>query len=643
MDKRVASKPRARRRGGVALLAALLAGGAVRAAAVDPLAPTGRWSAYTAGQAATPPMGWSSWNAFFLEIDEEKVLGSAQKIVDSGLAAKGYRYVNIDDGWALKRRQPDGRMIIRTAQFPSAATPDGTTSFKPFVDRIHAMGLKAGIYSDLGRNTCSQAYSPDEKDLPKGSVAEREVGLYGHIDQDIGLYFSEWGFDFIKVDGCGLRAFGADSPKVTSGRYRALPPILDLQSVNRSDIPAVQAIFRGINSALVRENRDGDYLLSLCIWGAANVRAWGKDLGNISRTSDDITPAWGRLLSNFDSASRRALYGHPGSWNDPDMLFIGKGDFDADHLTEARSHFTLWAMANAPLLIGTDLRTTPQSLMDVFGNQDVIALNQDPAGNQAVIAFDADDLQILVKTLSTGDKAVAIFNRGLAPVDAVLTADHLKLRHDADVTLTDLWTKQTTHFRKDTKLTVAPRQTLVFRVQGARRLADGLYLSEQPGQVNPAVDGVVDPQPDPTIFRSASSWSGTRGPGDRPIYAGWGGAQADSAPYGQTLQVAGKTYASGIGILANSRLEVRNAGFKRLTAMVGVDDSARDKVGAVSFTVYGDRKPLATIPAMRRGQPARPVSVDVTGVKLIELVARADRPDGERLPVTWGDAALLRK
>jgi alpha-galactosidase len=288
------------------------------------------------------------------------------------------------------------------------------------------MGLKAGIYSDLGRNTCSEAYSQTDTDLPKGTVLEREVGLHGRIDQDIALYFKDWGFDFIKVDGCGLRDYGPQSERVRSGKFRALGPILDSSQVTRTDIPAIKAMFRQINVALARENPDGDYLLSLCVWGAANVRAWGKDHGGISRTSDDISPAWGRLLVNYDTTVTRSLYAHPGSWNDPDMLHIGAGDFDADHLTEARSHFALWAVLNAPLMIGTDLRKTPKALLDIFGNADIIALDQDPAGNQATLAHDSSDLQILVKTLASGDKAVAIFNRGSGDYDVDLSAAHLK-------------------------------------------------------------------------------------------------------------------------------------------------------------------------------------------------------------------------
>jgi hypothetical protein len=621
----------------------MLIGVTSRAQGADPLDATGRWTAYTAGRAATPPMGWNSWNAFASAIDEDKVMGSARRIVESGLADKGYRYINLDDGWAARRRLPDGHLLIRTDKFPSAASDTGTPTFKPFTDSLHAMGLKAGIYSDIGRNTCAQAWSTTDADLPKGSIPEREVGLHDFIEQDIALYFRDWGFDYIKVDGCGLRDFGPGSAKVKAGQARALTPILDLGAISRTDVAAVKDLFRRVGAALVRSNPDGDFIYSLCIWGAANVRAWAKDVGNASRTSDDISPAWGRLLVNFDSAVHRALYAHPGSWNDPDMLFIGAGDFDADHLTEARSHFALWAMLNAPLLIGADLRKTPAPLMEILGNADIIALNQDPAGHQATIAFDSNDLQILVKTLADGNKAVAIFNRGSGPYEVNLQAAQMKFRDDAPVDIVDLWTRQQTRFTKEIKLRVAPRETLVFRANGTRALAGGFYLSEQPGIVNPAVDGVTHPVADPTIFRSAAGWNGTRGAGDRPQYAGWGGARADSAPYGQTLQVARRTYQSGIGILANSRLEVRNEGYRRFAAKAGVDDSATDKISTVTFTVFADGRKLAQSQPMKWGDPAQSLDIDVEGVKVIELVARSSSADNEALPVSWSEAALTER
>ncbi|WP_242140132.1 NPCBM/NEW2 domain-containing protein [Sphingomonas sp. TREG-RG-20F-R18-01] len=613
-------------------------------ALADNLAPTGRWSANGDGAARLPPMGWNSWNAFGTDVSEEKVIASAKIIADSGLAAKGYRYIDIDDGWWLKRRQPDGRMVIRTATFPSAAGagPGGDTSFRPLTDRLHAMGFKAGIYSDIGRNSCGQIYASTAPNQPQGTVAEREVGLYGHVDQDIRLYFADWGFDLIKVDGCGIRGLPASSKLVQAGTYRAFAPIIDPESLGRTDIPTVRGLYQSVGAALKRYNPDRDYLFSICLWGSADVRAWGKDLGNISRTSEDISPKWSRMLHNFDTVSRRALYAHAGSWNDPDMLFVGTGDFDVQHLEEARSHFALWAMENAPLFIGYDLRKASPALIGLLGNTRIIALNQDPAGNQAVLAYDTDDVQILVKTLASGEKAVAIFNRNAVSTDVVLTAAQLKYTDTAQVVLDDVWTGQKRDFRDETKMTLAPHQTRVFIARGERQLPAGLYLSEQPGSVNPAVDGVTVPEHEPIAHRAISAWSGTRGGGDRPRYGGWGGAQADTTPYGETLQVAGHSFATGIGILANSRIEVRNTGFDHFTTLVGVDDSARDRSEPVRFSVYGDGKLLRQSAAMRFGDAAASMKVDVRGVKIIELVARTARPMRFPDPVTWAEAALTR-
>jgi len=635
---------------GVALvvLAVLASGAEARTPKNDPLKPTGAWTAFAAGQAQTPPMGWSSWNAFGTDVTEAKVLDSASVIVDSGLKAKGYRYINIDDGWWLKRRRTDGRMQVRTRIFPSAAIggPD-ETSFRPFTDRIHSMGLKAGIYSDIGRNSCSQAYGgPGTPNLPEGTVEEREVGLYGHAAQDIKLYFGDWGFDFIKVDGCGVRAFTPDSDRVRNGTYRVLGPLIDFQSTNRTDIKAVKTLYTDIANALKRDNPDGDFVFSICAWGSADVRSWAKNVGNLSRTSDDLTPNWGRMLTNFDSAATRALYAHPGSWNDPDMLFVGHGDFDEHHLTEAKSHFALWAMLSAPLIIGYDLRKAPPELMEIFGNSDLIAIDQDPAGNQAVLAYDTDEVQILVKTLSDGParKAVAVFNRSGEAHDVVLTADHLKYLATADIRLRDLWSKAAASaFKGELKLHVEPRQTLIFEANGTPARAGGVYLSEIPGRVNPAVDGVATPQADPFIHRMVSPWGGTHGRGDLPMYTGWGGAMADATPYGRTLQVNGKTFTSGIGVLANSRLEVRTASERRFEARVGVDDSSASRSGAVTFSVYGDGKLLASSRPVRFGDAAVPLSANISGVRIVELVAR-DAVKGEAGPavVTWGEAALMK-
>lgn len=620
----------------LALAAVLFTGGSALA---DPLAATGKWTANTHGQALTPPMGWNSWNAFHTEVDEEKVLGAAQVLVDSGLAKLGYTYVNIDDGWWLKRRNSDGRMQIRTQIFPSAKVK-GDSSFRPFTDRIHALGLKAGIYSDMGRNACSQRFDLHSPNLPEGSTAEREVGLYGHVDQDIDLYFRQWGFDYIKVDACGLNYYGPDEAVIKSEGYRPFPPIIDQSAINRTDIPQVRALYQSVADALAKSNPDNDYVFSLCNWGAADVRQWGHDVGNMWRTSQDITPDWTRMLHTFDSAATRSLYAHPGAWNDPDMLFVGHGDFDENHLTEARSHFSLWAIINAPLIIGYDLRKAPKSLMDIWGNADIVRLNQDRGGHQAVLEYMSDDVEIFVKSLSNGDKAVAIFNRGLAPADVALTADHLKMT--GTIALTDLWSKATQNFSGETSFKVAPRETLVFEAKGARQLADGMYLSEIPGNIHVAEDGVIVPEPDPMVHRMLSPWGGSHGGGSRAAYTGWGGAQADSTPYDQNLQIDGHPFVSGIGILAGSRMEVKNDGFTRFEAQAGVDDTTQDLKDTVVFQVYGDGK-LLTEARSLYGEQAKDLSADISGVKVVELIARADgRKSDLPLIVTWGNAALRK-
>ncbi len=612
--------------------------------AADPIAPTGRWTANTRGDAATPPMGWNSWNAFATLVDEEKVMSTAKALVDTGLAELGYRYVNIDDGWWLKRRQSDGRILIRTRIFPSAAA-GAATSFRPLTAKLHAMGLKAGIYSDLGRNSCGQSFDLESPNSPEGTIAEREIGLYGHIDKDIDLFFREWGFDYVKVDACGLDAGSEHARATRGGSFGKYKPLIYRESSNRTDIAAVRRLYAEVGEALARARPNNDYVFSICNWGSANVRAWGKDIGNLVRTSDDIRPVWSRMLHVFDTAANRPLYAQPGSWNDPDMLFVGHGDFDENHLTEARSHFALWAIINAPLLIGYDMRQAPKALLDIWGNADLVAANQDKGGHQGVIAYDSDDVQIIVKTLGSSDrKVVALFNRGIAPADVTLMAEHLKFAPEAPVVLRDLWSKATLEpFTGKRVFKVAPRETLMFEATGTRALANGWYLSEVPGLVNVAHDGVIRPQTDPVVHRMINPWEGTTSSGTRPSYAGWGGAAADQTPYGQTLASAGAKQEIGIGILANSRLEVKGDGaYRQFAATVGVDDNTPNVTASVVFSVYGDGKLLSRSRPLKFDVAPQQLSADISGVKIVELVAH--QVDGKDVPasVVWGGARIVR-
>jgi hypothetical protein len=633
---------------GVAIAVLCIAAASVGEASTarDPLAPTASWSANVRGSAATPPMGWNSWNAFATLVNEEKVLGTAQALVDTGLARKGYRYVNIDDGWWLKRRQSDGRVLIRTNIFPSANTGGAEhSSFKPLTSRLHSMGLKAGIYTDIGRNSCGQSYDLHSPNSPEGSLSEREIGLFGHMEKDVSLFFKDWGFDYIKVDACGIDDQSENARATRGGIFNKHTPLIYRHSINRTDVAGVVALYKRLSDAIAVANPDGDYILSLCNWGTANVRAWGKNIGNLTRTSDDIRPIWSRMLHTFDSVATRALYAQPGSWNDPDMLFVGHGDFDQNHLTEARSHFTLWAIANAPLLIGYDMRNAPQSLLEIWGNEDLIRVNQDPGGHQAVLAYSSEDIQIFVKTLAgTDKKVVTLFNRGLAKTEVALTASQLKFSPSAPILLRDLWSKKLlAPFTREQTFMLAPRETLVFEADGTRKLSDGMFLSELPGRVNVAVDGVVVPVADPTVHQGINPWEGSRSSGERPVYSGWGGAQADASPSRQQIAIDGVPFETGIGILANSRLEVRNDGeFKRFTADVGVDQNSLNTTDAIIFRVYADGKLVASSSRLKFG--GRPVSLtaNIQGAKIIELVVV--QPRGVSLPASaaWANAALLK-
>jgi hypothetical protein len=573
-------------------------------------------------------MGWNSWNAFRTEINEDKVMGAAQKLVDSGLSRLGYVYVNIDDGWWLKRRAKDGRMEIRTNLFPSAKVAGETdTSFKPFVDQLHKLGLKAGIYTDIGRNACSQAFDLHSPNLPIGSVKEREVGLEGHLDQDMRLYFQEWGFDYIKIDACGIADFAAGAPLLKKADYRPRDPLIvrDERSADRSF--EIRTLYQDA-AASIRKYRAGqDFVMSICTWGRGDVRTWGHQVGNAWRTADDIGPTWDSMLRSFDSVSQRAFYARPGSWNDPDMLYIGAGDFSARHLTEARSHFSLWAILNSPLLIGYDLRQAPKALLDIWGNADVVAINQDRAGHQGVIAYRRDDVQVIVKTLWDGRKAVAILNRGKAPASVVLNSADLNFDSQSPVTLRDLWRKETkAPFTNSTELKLAPHETLLFAASGRHVLGNGVYVSEIPARVHVAAERLDEVR---------------RGVKEEPAPKG---VHADSTPQGTAITIGTKRYSHGIGMMADTRVEVLvNREFDTLRTMVGVDQVSAGSAAEVQFSIYGDGRLLKQSAMLRAGDEPFALDADIADVKVVELIAVSRDGKLPAATVSWGDARLIRR
>lgn len=588
------------------------------------LQPSARFSVYGHGAAATPPMGWNPWNAFRTEVTQDKILSVAETIKRNGMQQAGYRYINIDDGWWLQRRA-DGGIQIRTSMFPMAASRSGPPSLRPWTDHLHAMGFKAGLYTDVGRNACSQAHDAHSPNLPVGSTAQREIGLEGFEASDLATMFGEWGFDYIKVDACGLADFGQGSKALASATYREGRPLIVRADAQATDADKVEGAYARVGRLLAQLNPDNDFVLSICPWGEAGVGNWGGRHGNLWRTSADIEMTWESMLHNFDTASRRELYAGPGRWNDPDMLAVGLGEFGADHMTEARTHFSMWAILAAPLLVGFDLNHATPAQVALLSNPEVIALNQDPAGNQGRIVASDGPVQVLVKPLSTrGERGVLLFNRGEATVQARVSAAQMLLSDAAPLHARDLWEQRDIEATGGgLGFTLPAHGAVLLKVSGTPDTRDGISLGEITGRIHVAVDGL------PGYSARPAEVSGT--------------PRVDRTPQGEPLRIAGTSYARGIGIHANSRLEVlAGRDFKRFTALAGVDDSTAAASSKVVFKVYGDGKPLFTSAPVGRGQAPVRIAVGLDGVQVLELVAEAASAaaGGPAPVVAWAGAGL---
>jgi alpha-galactosidase len=333
--------------------------------------------------AATPPMGWSSWNAFGCAVDENEVRGNADAMVTSGMAAVGYRYVIVDDCWMAPQRDVGGHLQADPARFPSG--------IKALADYVHAKGLEFGIYASAGTKTCQ--------------------GLPGSLDHENtdAATFAAWGVDLLKYDNC----------------YNEQRPTVER--------------FTAMGKALEASGRDIVY--SICEWGDTQPWRWaGKAGGHYWRTSGDITDSWGAVMAIIDSQQGSTPYSGPHGWNDPDMLEVGNGGMTTQ---EYRAHVSLWAVLNAPLIAGNDLRRMDATTQNLLTNPEVIAVDQDWAGQQGAKLTDVGDLEIWAKPMSSGGVAVVLLNRGLAGAEMITTADELDAPHADEYNLRDLWTHTT--------------------------------------------------------------------------------------------------------------------------------------------------------------------------------------------------------
>ncbi|MFI7407056.1 RICIN domain-containing protein [Streptomyces sp. NPDC049627] len=382
-----------------ALALALVASAALLFAGIAPAQ-----AATTTRQIPVPPapMGWASWNTFAAKIDYNVIKQQVDAFVAAGLPAAGYRYINIDEGWWQGTRDSAGNITVDETEWPGG--------MKAIADYIHSKGLKAGIYTDAGKDGCGYYF-------PTGRPAAPGSGSEGHYDQDF-LQFSKWGFDFVKVDWCGGDKEGLDAKST------------------------YQAISDAIARATATTGRP--MTLSLCNWGRQNTWNWAPGQGAMWRTNDDIIfygeqASMSRLLTNYDRNLHPTAQ-HTGYYNDADMLIVGMNGFNA---AQNRTHMNLWAISGAPLLAGNNLATMTTETADILKNPEVIAVDQDARGLQGVkVAEDTTGLQVYGKVLSgTGNRAVVLLNRTSATQNMTVRWSDLGLTN-ATATVRDLWARQ---------------------------------------------------------------------------------------------------------------------------------------------------------------------------------------------------------
>ena len=334
--------------------------------------------------ALTPLMGWEAWNAFGTTNNAEKTRLAAEALIRSGLAAKGYNYVIVDEG-AQRGRRADGELEV-------PASFGGYRAVKDLINYVHSEGLRYGTYSSPGPKTCAG-----------------NTGSFGHVYQDA-MTYAHWGVDYLKYDWCSY------SQKV--------PQHPDLEQFIKP--------YREMRSALDRIDRDIAY--ALCQYGMAHVWTWGGNppvWGNTFRVSWDINDSWAAICHNgFQSAGRLFPFAGPGHWNDPDMLVVGYGWFEdgpmgSMHWTkltphEQLTHITLWCMLAAPLLLGCDLTKLDKFTTDLMSNTEVIAVDQDELGVQAQRIDRQGPVEIWARPLWDGTTAVALFNMAMKPANGII-------------------------------------------------------------------------------------------------------------------------------------------------------------------------------------------------------------------------------
>jgi len=375
------------------------------------------------GLAATPQMGWNSWNKFACNIDEKLIRETADAMVRLGLKDAGYEYVNIDDCWHGKR-DAAGNIHPDPERFPSG--------MKALADYVHGKGLKLGIYSDAGATTCGG-----------------RPGSRGHEYQDA-ITYAAWGIDYVKYDWCDTKGLNA------------------------------AAAYTTMRDAIRSAGRP--MLLSICEWGDNKPWEWGAEVGHSWRTTGDISPCWDCEMSHgswsslgvmriLDKQAGLRKHAGPGHWNDMDMMEVGMGMSE----NEDRAHFSIWSMLASPLIMGNDLRSMPESTLKILANKEVIAINQDKLGVQAWKARAEGPMELWAKPLANDEWALMILNRADTGMPYRIDWKKQKIsddlsKRDLDVSKTsyrwtDAWTGKAGDTGKPLELNIPSHSVVLLRLK----------------------------------------------------------------------------------------------------------------------------------------------------------------------------------
>ena len=393
-------------------------------------------------QGVKPPlMGWSSWNAYMVDISDSIITHQADLMVEKGLKEAGYRYVNIDDGF-FGYRDERGYMVPHPERFPKG--PEG---MRALVDHIHSLGLKAGIYSDAGDNTCGSSYNHDLNGLG--------AGLYGHDVVDAERYFNEWDFDFIKLDYCGGQNLKLDPEE----RYREIRRVID--------------------SVATRHIR-----INVCRWNFPGT--WVNGIGDSWRISADIRPVWKSIKYIVGKNLYLSAYAGNGNYNDMDMLAVGynikPSPFWEEGLglsyTEEEAHFGIWCIMSSPLLLGCDIEYIPEETMKIITNPELIAINQDRLGLQAHVVQHVGETYVFAKDILEkwgNTRAVALYNPADTSMRFTLTPEEIEMT--GTLTVRDLNLTADLGECSSIEMTLPPHSAKILKVSG-ERIEPTLYEAE---------------------------------------------------------------------------------------------------------------------------------------------------------------------